>query len=64
MKSPDKTQLCDDIRARLNRCAHNLGAVAQGHGVFADPRGVYLEVSLTIHELEAALNILRRRVLP
>jgi hypothetical protein len=26
--------------------------------------GVYLEVTLTIHELEAVLNILRPRVLP
>ena len=31
-----------------------LQSVIQNHGASADPRGVYLEVVLAIHELEAA----------
>jgi hypothetical protein len=43
-----------EVRRRLVRVTTALQSVVQNHGAFANPRGVYLEVVLAIHELEAA----------
>jgi hypothetical protein len=43
-----------EVRRRLVRVTTALQSVTQNPGAFANPRGVYLEVVLAIHELEAA----------
>jgi hypothetical protein len=43
-----------EVRRRLVRVTTALQSVTENHGAFANPRGVYLEVVLAIHELEAA----------
>jgi hypothetical protein len=57
-------RVCNDIRLRLHRASKTLEDSAQGQGAFADPRGLYLDVVMTIHELEAVLRLMQRSVLP
>jgi hypothetical protein len=47
-----------EVRRRLVRVTTALQSVTQNHGAFANPRGVYLEVVLAIHELEAARTLI------
>ena len=53
----------DEVRRRVARVVHSLEETTMGHGVLKDPRSVYLEIALAIHELEAALLVMRRRKL-
>ena len=50
----------DEVRRRVARVVHSLEETTMGHGVLEDPRTVYLEIVLAIHELEAALLVMRR----
>jgi hypothetical protein len=54
----------DDIRTRIARALRMLRAHEQGSGQIRDPRGLWLDVTLSIHELEAVLALLRRHLLP
>jgi hypothetical protein len=58
---PDLARTTADIRARCERAAVALSAIARGTDTpFADPRGIYVELILSSHELEAATIIMRR----
>jgi len=48
-----------EVRKRLARVTNALQLTTQNHGAFANPRAVYLEVALAIHELEAARTLIR-----
>jgi hypothetical protein len=48
-----------EVRRRLVRVTTALQSVTQNHSAFANPRGVYLEVVLAIHELETARSMIR-----
>ena len=50
----------DEVRRRVARVVHSLEETTMGHGILEDPRRVYLEIVLAIHELEAALLVMRR----
>jgi hypothetical protein len=50
-----------DVKARIERVLANLEPVTQQRDpVLADPRAVWLEITLTVHELEAALKVMKR----
>jgi hypothetical protein len=50
-----------DIRARCERIAIASKAIGRGTDApFADPRGVYVELIVSGHELEATISIMRR----
>lgn len=52
--------VCRDVKTRLERVTVNLQPIhASSDPVFADPRDVMLEITLAIHELEAAQSRLR-----
>jgi hypothetical protein len=61
MNAPDLAHITADIRARCERIAVALNAIARGADTpFADPRGIYVELIVSGHELEAAIAIMRR----
>lgn len=50
-----------DVKARVRRVIGNLERIERQKGpLFSDPRGVWLDVTLSIHELEAATAQLKR----
>jgi hypothetical protein len=50
-----------DVKARVRRVIGDLERIEQQKGpLFSDPRGVWLEVTLSIHELEAATAQIKR----
>jgi len=50
-----------DVKARIERVLANLEPVTQQRDpVLADPRAVWLEITLSVHELEAALKVMKR----
>jgi hypothetical protein len=51
---PTGANVAAEVRKRLVRVTTALQSVTQNYGAFANPRGVYLEVVLAIHELETA----------
>ena len=55
-----RATLTAEVRRRLVRVTTALQSVTENHGAFANPRGVYLEVVLAIHELEAARALISR----
>lgn len=55
----NRATVAAEVRKRLVRVTTALQSVTQNHGAFANPRGVYLEVVLAIHELEAAQALIR-----
>lgn len=55
----NRATVAAEVRKRLVRVTTALQLVTQNHGAFANPRGVYLEVALAIHELEAASALIR-----
>lgn len=63
MATPNLDQVCDDIRSRLTDCADRLRDAAIGHGVFADPQSVYLEINIVLTVLERVQSQMRRYVL-
>lgn len=49
-----------DVHARVTRVLANLETIAQQRDpVLADPRAVWLEITLSIYELEAALSVMK-----
>jgi hypothetical protein len=50
----NRAVVASEVRGRPVRVTTALQSVIQNHGAFANPGGVYLEVVLAIHELEAA----------
>jgi len=54
-----------DVKARLRRVIGELEAIEQQQGpIFASPRDVFLELVLSIHELEAAATKMRKASWP
>ena len=50
-----------DVKARCARALVGLEAIEQQKDpIFQDPRSVWLELTLSIHELEAALWIMKK----
>ena len=50
-----------DVKDRVRRVSGGLEAIEQQKDpIFADPRDVFLELTLANHELEAAISKLRR----
>ena len=49
-----------EVRRRVARVARSLEQASKGSGPVGDPRGVYLEIVLAIHEREAVLLVMRR----
>jgi hypothetical protein len=50
-----------DVKARVRRVIGELEAIEQQHDpIFASPRDVFLELVLSIHELEAAAAKMRQ----
>jgi hypothetical protein len=50
-----------DVKARCARALIGLEAIEQQKDpIFRDPRSVWLELTLSIHELEAALWIMKK----
>ena len=50
-----------DVKARCARALVGLEAIEQQKDpIFQDPRSVWLELTLSIHELEAALWVMKR----
>ena len=50
-----------DVKARVRRVIGELEAIEQQQGpIFASPRDVFLELVLSIHELEAAAAKMRK----
>jgi hypothetical protein len=65
VNTPDLALITADIRARCERIAIALSAIARGTDTpFADPRSNYIELIVAGHELEAAIAIMRRAWLP
>jgi hypothetical protein len=65
MTAPDLAHITADIRVRCERIAIASSALALGNDTpFADPRGVYVELILIGHEIEAAIAIMRRNWWP
>jgi hypothetical protein len=50
----NRAAVAAEVRGRLVRVTTALLSMIQIHGAFANRRGVYLEIVLAIHELEAA----------
>jgi hypothetical protein len=62
---PDLAHITVDTRARCERVAIALNAIARGTDTpFGDPRGVYVELIVSGHEIEAAIAIMRRNWWP
>jgi hypothetical protein len=50
-----------DIRLRIERVLANLEPITQKRDpILADPRAVWLDITLSIHELEAAASLMKR----
>jgi len=57
----DLGAMTKDVRARCEHAAANLESVTQNkEPIFADPRMVWLSITLSIHELEAAASVMKR----
>jgi hypothetical protein len=52
----------DDLRIRVNRVVTMLAPHARGSGPIGDWRGLWLDVTLSIHELEACLMMVRKHM--
>jgi len=50
-----------DVKARIERVLANLEPIAeQREPILSDPRAVWLDITLSIHELEAAAAYMKR----
>ena len=50
-----------DVKARIERVLTNLEPITQQRDpVPSDPRAVWLDVTLSIHELEAAVKVMKK----
>ena len=57
----DLAAMTRDVKTRCEHAATHLDSVAQiKDPIFPDPRMVWLSVTLSIHELEAAASIMKR----
>ena len=57
----DLTAATKDVKARIERVLANLEPITQQREpVLSDPRAVWLNITLSIHELEAAAAFMKR----
>ena len=50
-----------DVKARIERVLASLEPITRQHEpILADPRAVWLDITLSIHELEAAAAFMKR----
>jgi hypothetical protein len=57
----DLAVVTKDIRSRIERVLVNLEPITQQRDpILTDPRGVWLDVTLSIHELEAVTILMKR----
>ena len=63
IKPPDV--VADDLRRRIAHVVGPLQAILNTQGALTDPRGTFIEITIAVHELEAALSLMRRhRLVP
>jgi hypothetical protein len=61
MIAPDRTAATRSVKALCERVAIAMTAIArQADAEFKDPRNVFIDVVLAIHDLEAAQQKIRR----
>jgi hypothetical protein len=66
MAQPPRTQVdlvvtTKELRLRVERVLANLEPITQQRDpILADPRAVWLDITLSIHELEAAASLMKR----
>jgi hypothetical protein len=61
MSAPDLTAATCSVKALCERVAIAMTAIArQADAEFKDPRGVFLDIVLSIHDLEAAEQQLKK----
>jgi hypothetical protein len=61
MIAPDLTAATRTVKALCERVAVAMTAIArQADAEFKDPRGVFVEIVLSVHDLEAAQQKIRR----
>jgi hypothetical protein len=57
----DLAVVTKDVKARIERVIANLEPITQQREpVLSDPRAVWLDITLSIHELEAAAAFMKR----
>jgi hypothetical protein len=57
----DLPQATNDIKNRVHRVIGGLTTIAQYKDpIFQDPRNVWFELTLAVHELEAAIMVAKR----